>query len=155
MKKILISILIVLLLALGGIIIFRGMWIGDFHIKSMAQIEEGNQKLDNTILDATVLATKTFKDTLSTLDTDVKQLEEQKKKYDNIVAVSANAETPATSQYQKYEIEYLWTIIGNHATREGVILKMDLVAGSQDTYNLNFTVTGAYIGIADFFYYRS
>lgn len=43
--------------------------------------------------------------------------------------------------------------IRNHATKEGVVMKMDILQGSsgaQGVYNLNFTVTGGYVQIEDF-----
>lgn len=47
----------------------------------------------------------------------------------------------------------MWTIIGNYATKEEVTITLDIVEGtSKDNYNLNFTVTGGYVGITDFIY---
>ena len=153
MKKILISLLIVLLLVLCFKVAISGLQIGNFEILGFSQILEKNQKIDDIILEATALASTDLKKTQDDIATDIKKLTEEKKKYDELVAVSTNENGQIANQYQKYEIEYLWTIIGNHATKEGVILKMDLVAGTGDNvYNLNFTVTGAYIGIADFIY---
>ena len=57
-------------------------------------------------------------------------------------------------QVEKYNIEYLWTIIGNYATKNGVTLTLDIKSTStaQDVYNLNFSLEGKYIGITDFIY---
>ena len=52
-----------------------------------------------------------------------------------------------------YTIEYLWSQVGNHATKEGVVTKMELTSSnlSETGYkNLNFTVTGNYLAITNF-----
>lgn len=151
MKKLLISILIILLLVLCWMTMTKGIKIGNLDVKGLGEIKAKYDNLGDTVLEATTLASKTYGDAYQQIKTDVKKLQEEKKKYDQLVSVSTGSEIQSASQYQKYEIEYLWTIIGNHATSEGVIIKMDLVSGSsENNYNLNFTVTGPYIGIADF-----
>lgn len=151
MKKILISLLIVLLLVLVIVTCTNGLKIGGLEILSFGQIQEKNKELDDTILQATTLASTDYDNALKAIDTDIKKLQEEKKRYDDLVTVSTGSEVQQANQYQKYEIEYLWTIIGNHAKKEGVVIKMDLSAGTGDNvYNLNFTVTGEYIGISDF-----
>lgn len=151
MKKILISLLIVLLLVLVILTCVNGLKIGNIEVLSLGQIQTKNQELDDIILQATTLASTDYENVLKDIESDTKKLQEEKQKYDELVTVSTGSEVQAANQYQKYEIEYLWTIIGNHATKEGVVIKMDLVSGTGDNvYNLNFTVTGAYIGIADF-----
>lgn len=57
----------------------------------------------------------------------------------------------SASQIERYEVETLWVKLGNYATREGAIIKMDIVQGNtNETYNLRFTVDGSYISITDF-----
>ena len=50
-------------------------------------------------------------------------------------------------------MEVLWTRIGNHATANGIVPKMESVSSSNNTPNANdlkFTITGNYIAITDF-----
>ena len=49
-------------------------------------------------------------------------------------------------------MDFLWARIGTHATGEGVNIDMSLTKGSgdKDTYNINFTAVGAYVGISEF-----
>lgn len=151
MKKILFSILIVLLFILCLITAWKGINVFGIEILGFSGIQEKNSNLDNTISEATMLASKDYEDTLKNIEDDIKKLQEEKKNYEGLVTTADGSEVKVTNQYQKYEIEYLWAVIGNHATSEGIELKMDLVAGStQNLYNLNFTVNGSYIGIADF-----
>ena len=57
------------------------------------------------------------------------------------------------TQIEKYKIEYLWGIIGNYADDEGVDVNLDIKETSiDDTYNINFTLNGSYLGITDFLY---
>lgn len=151
MKKILISVLIVLFLILCFVAIFGGIEIGGFKVLSISSIKEANDTLDDRIKFATVLASTEYPNALSSIETDLKKLDEEKKNYESMVTVSNGEEVQTVNQYQKYEIEYLWTTIGNHATSEGVVIKIDIVAASgENKYNLNFTVNGSYIGITDF-----
>lgn len=152
MKKLLISILTVLLLVLCIVTIWKGIIVFGVNIIGFTQIGEKSAQLDESISRATVLASTDFDNVVNKdLVNDLKKLKEEKKNYDDLVQATGTTGTSKSSQYQKYEIEYLWTVIGNHATSEGVVIKMDLVAGSlTNNYNLNFTVTGEYIGITDF-----
>ena len=151
MKKILISLLIILLLALNCFAILKGIKIFGIDILSIGQIKEKNDNLDAKIAQATTLASTDYPKVLSEMETNLKKLEEEKKNYEDMVTISTNDQVQLANQYQKYEVEYLWTIIGNHATKEGVIIKIDIVAASgENNYNLNFTVTGSYIGITEF-----
>ena len=71
-----------------------------------------------------------------------------------MVNVSTESQTQTANQFLGgYKIEYLYVRIGTHAKTEGVEMKMDVSrssSGTEDTYNLNFTVTGAYARIAEF-----
>ena len=67
--------------------------------------------------------------------------------------ISTDDNTQTANQIEKYEIETLWVKLGNHATKEGVVMKMDVTSGStgaEGYYNLNFTVNGGYVQIEDF-----
>lgn len=98
-----------------------------------------------------MLASTDYEKALDDIKNDAKKLGDEKKTYEDLVSVSGEDVSGLAAQYQKYEIEYLWAVIGNHATSEGIELKMDLVSGVQSgTYNLNFTVRGSYIGLSDF-----
>lgn len=151
MKKILISLLILLLFVLNFIGITKGIQLFGLDILSIEQIKEKNANLDTKIGQATTLASTDYPKVLSEMEANLKKLEEEKKNYEDMVTISTDDQVQLANQYQKYEVEYLWTIIGNHATKEGVVIKIDIVAASgENNYNLNFTVTGSYIGITEF-----
>ena len=152
MRKLLIGILIVVLLVLAGYMVIDRINIGSLEILGIEAIVEKNDKLDAEILQATKLATVTYQSKLETLNSANKNLQQEKQEYENYV--SAEDGTGAVSQIQSYEVEYLWTKIGNYAKREGVVLKMDVAVNNAvlGTYNLNFTVVGTYVGITEFIY---
>lgn len=151
MKKLLISILIILLLVLCGFTVIKGFSIGNFTVLGLSDIKAKNEELDLAIGEATKLASTEYPKALTDIETDLKKLSEEKKNYEDMITVSSDGEVQQASQFQKYEIESLWVKIGNHATSEGVVMKMDLVKTSvENNYNLSFTVNGSYIGITDF-----
>lgn len=151
MKKLLIILLIVLLIVLNCFAIFKGVSLLGINILSIGQIQEANQNLDTKIGEATTLASTDYPNLLKDMETHLKKLEEEKKNYEDMVTISTGEQVQLANQYQKYEVEYLWTVIGNHATKEGVVIKIDIVAANgENNYNLNFTVNGSYIGITEF-----
>lgn len=153
MKKVLILILITLLLILTMFIGIKGVTIGKIEILGIQGIQAKNSELDSKIQDAAKLVEKTYAQTISEVNSNAKKLKEEKQNYQDMTAISSDGETQAVNQIEKYEIETLWVKLGNHATSEGVVMKMDVTSGSsgaQDSYNLNFTVTGGYVQIEDF-----
>lgn len=153
MKKLLILILITLLLILTMFIGIKGVTIGKIEILGIQGIQAKNSELDRKIQDAAKLVEKTYAQTISEVNSNAKKLKEEKQNYQDMTAISSDGETQAVNQIEKYEIETLWVKLGNHATSEGVVMKMDVTSGSsgaQGSYNLNFTVTGGYVQIEDF-----
>ena len=56
-------------------------------------------------------------------------------------------------QTEEYEIEFLWTRIGNYANDNDVKIKIDVTNSSiSGRYDLNFTVTGKYPDVTQFIY---
>ena len=153
MKKLLITIVIILLLILIGITAVKGIEIGNLKILGITQIKEKNDNLDKEIQEATKLASTDYKKSIDDLNNTVKELENKKEEYQNLMDTNPDLQETIETQFSGYKIEYLWVQIGNHAKSEGIELKMVVDSSSSgDTtrYNLNFTATGSYIGIADF-----
>lgn len=153
MKKLLISILIILLIVLSVFIGLNGLKIGGIEILGIKGIQEKNAQLDKKVQQATKLASTDYKKAVAEVQENAKKLTEEKNNYEEMALLNANNEGQTTTQIQKYEIETLWVKLGNYATSEGATLKIDLMtgtAGITDTYNLKFTVNGSYISITDF-----
>ena len=155
MRKLLISVLIVILLAVAGYMCYNGITIINYRISGLKEIKKLNENLDERISVASKLVSTDYPTQISNISKSMKDLKSEKEKYDNMVTISTDEQVQAAAKIEKYEIEYLWTKIGNWAKKEGVTMKIDLKnssTGTQGLYNLQFTVNGQYIGIADFIY---
>lgn len=152
MKKLLIMTLILLVIVLVVYTAVEGFSIGNINVLSLKGIKEKNDELDAKISEATRLAQVDFINRKNETSVSSKQLEEAKTTYEDMVTVSSSEDVALASQIVGYKVEYLWATIGTHATREGVVIKLDIVNGSggDKIYNLKFTVTGSYVGITDF-----
>lgn len=152
MKKLLILILIALVLALTIFTIINGIEIGSFSILGIKQIQDKNAELEETVTEATRLASSNFPSAVSELNASMDDLQEQKTAYEDMVAVSDTGDVQTASQLSNYNLDFLWTQIGTHATSEGVNIDMALTQGTggQNVYNINFTAVGSYVGISEF-----
>lgn len=151
MKKLLMLILIGLLLVLSAFIVISGFEVGKVEVLSYTGLEEKNTKLDETIQQASKLAEKDFRQMVNTVDESSKKLVQIKKEYQDMIAISDQGEAQTATQIERYEIETLWVKLGNYATSEGAVVRIDIVQGNtSNTYNLRFTVNGSYISITDF-----
>lgn len=153
MKKLVLSILIILVLILTGITVVRGFQIKNLNILGIMQIKDKNEELDGKIDEATKLASTDYQKKMDDLNSEIKKLEAEKTKYEDMVNISTENQVDAANQFYDYLIDFLWIRVENHAKEEGVKMKLDLTrssTGAEDTYNLNFTATGTYIGIAEF-----
>lgn len=162
MRKILISILIVLLLVLAYFTVFQGISIGSFRVLSADGISELNDSLTAKIDDINKkikvdLQAKTT-ELARALDgsetsADTVGLLQAKENYYNLVNVSTENEITQANTEETYTIEYLLLRIGRHAREEGVNITIEVVsAGTTDSSlsNINFTVTGQYGAIINF-----
>lgn len=153
MKKILISVLILLLVVLSVFVATKGIGIGSFKILGINGIKDKNSELEQKVQEATKLASTDYKKAIGQVQENAKKLVEEKEKYEEMALLNTNEEGQMVTQIQKYEIETLWVKLGNYATTEGATLRIDLVNGSSgatDSYNLKFTINGSYISITDF-----
>ena len=129
MKKLLILILIALLVALVFIIGINGFKIGNIDVLGIQDIQNKSAELDEKIQEAGKLAQKDFKDSVSQVENTAKELEEKREEYLGLLPQNAEDGTQVLPTLKRYEIETLWVKIGNHATSEGTVIKMDVVQG--------------------------
>lgn len=154
MKKLLMSIIGIILLIALVISVVKGMHIGNFRILSINQVKEKSQELDNKIAETNTEINQNYANAVNQMNTAVKRLKTVKNEYQSkIEYLSENPELGIT-QIEKYKIEYLWGIIGNYAKDDGLKVDLNIEETSiQDTYNINFTLNGSYIGITNFLYH--
>lgn len=153
MRKILISVLIMLLIAVGYLMIFNGLDVFGAKILSVGQIKEQSDQLDDKLQQVSTLTSTDYPKAIKELNDSTKQLLIEKSNYADLVSYSSSEDITSSTQIEKYEVEYLWAKIGNHATKNGVTLKLDIKTSSTGTpnqYDLNFTANGKYVSISEF-----
>ncbi len=151
MKKLLLLILIGLLVALSVFIAVSGFKVGNVEVLSYIGIQKNNKELDEKIQESSKLAQKDYKEAIAMLEESSKMLAQTKKEYEDMTVINSDGEIQVLGQIERYELEALWVKLGNYATSEGAVLKIDILQGAtSETYNLNFAVNGSYISIIDF-----
>lgn len=155
MKKLLISILIVLLVVLAYFAIFQGISIGSVNILSVEQIIDKNDNLTSKISEANALLKKDYPTKKENLSEEVSNLLQKKEDYFEIAKKSTEGEIKEANTEETYLLEYLWVRVGRHAKFKGVNIEMVFSSGTtgeSNMQNLKFTVKGQYVGIIEFIY---
>lgn len=151
MRKILLIVLIVLLLVGAGFTIANGFELGNFQIWGVKGITAQNENIDNKNEELSSLISVTYPATLAELKTSSETLTSTKQEYENKAILVSNSKY--YMQTEKYEIEFLWTRLGNYAKDNNVQIKIDVVNSSTSgLYDLNFTIAGKYSDVTDFIY---
>lgn len=152
MKKIILIVLDIILISIICIILINNITLGNMKIESISDIKNSKKKLDKEVSNITVLSSKTYPQQVEQLKEAIKKLQQQKENYDTKTSYSEISDINKV-EVQTYEIEFLWTKLGNYATDRNLILTLDVAVGNgTDNYNLNFTAKGNYIGITNFIY---
>lgn len=152
MKKLLITIFIILITILTIITIIRGLKLGGLEILGITGMNEKNAELDEEITQATKLASTDYPRTLSDIEENLKELQKQKQTYDDMVTVSSDSQVEQATQFAKYEQEKLYILLGSHARSEGVDIDLTFTVSNnlQNAYDIHFEVTGAFISVTDY-----
>lgn len=153
MKKILISALIILLVIMAYFAIFRGISVANFHLLSVEQISEENDKLTQEIAQTEILMNNDYQTKLSDLKKNTASLMAAKEEYYDLADSSTEAEIRQANQVEEYTVEFLMTNLGRHATARGVNLTYTPTSGTTGEANVNnisFTVVGSYNSVIEF-----
>lgn len=153
MRKILIIVLIVLLLIAGYFSIFKGLNILGIEIPSVFGIKDKSDSLDTELERLTTLTSVDRPKAMSDLNNSAKQLVIARDEYNEKVLYSSEEEIKEATQGIQYEMEYLWTKVGNHATKNGIVLKFTVSRSSlgvSGLYDISFVATGKYVSISEF-----
>ena len=155
MRKVLIIVIILLLVALSYTMSFKGLEIGKFEIWSVKELSESSKNMDSKIEGINSLIDVQYPKKISDLKSASNSLRSAREEYLNYTNLSSDEQILRAMQEESYSIEFLWTKIGNHATSEGVNLKFEIASsstGGNNVNDINFTVEGTYIGITNFIY---
>ncbi|MCI9287444.1 MAG: hypothetical protein HFJ57_05725 [Clostridia bacterium] len=158
MRKILISLLIVLLLVVAYLTAFKGINILGMEVLSIYQIKDKNSNLEKKLENVSALTSIEQPKAMSSLNNSLKELIIAKEEYNDKVLYSSSENIAEAAQTIPYETEYLWTRLGNHAKKNGINLKYELKQTATSTiekqtakqYDLHFTLTGSYVSISEF-----
>ena len=154
MKNILLTILTILITVIMVIVMKSGIDIGSLHILGFQGIADENQNLLD-VIEQSKQKNNEYTAKLQTINSDSEKLATAKKEYFDLVQVSTASEIQEAMQIKSYRVEYLWSRVGNHATKEGVKVKMEIASSSMgdSAYkDLKFTVNGNYLAITNFIY---
>ena len=153
MRKVLISILIIVLIILAYFIVFQGVSIGQFKILGTKQISELSITLKQKADEANYKVAQELPNKKQEVLTSVGTLLANKENYFRVANISTETELTKATTEEYYNAEYLYLKIGGYAREEGVKMRMDIMATDNENTeikNLAFTVTGKYVGIIDF-----
>ena len=126
MRKILISLLIVLLLVVAYLTAFKGINILGMEVLSIYQIKDKNSNLEKKLENVSALTSIEQPKAMSSLNNSLKELIIAKEEYNDKVLYSSSENIAEAAQTIPYETEYLWTRLGNHAKKNGINLKYEL-----------------------------
>lgn len=152
MRKYLISVLIGIIIILLAVALIKGIKIGNFQIKSISMIKEDSENLEQEIEQINQKQSVTYKSLNDEVEAKANELKKQKENYADLILYNSEDETSGLNLYEKYEIEYLWTKLGNYATDNSLTMKLEVTnsaTGAEKSYNLNFTLNGEYVSIID------
>ena len=145
------TIILLISIALLTYVGFYGIKIGSFEILSISQLIEKNDRLNEKIQQASNLTTKSYHENIDTLEETYEEYKIQKQKYEELAGVTKcyNEEIYET---KKYDIGYLWRVLGKYAEKRRLNLGIDVQknATTKNSYNINFSVSGKYVNISQF-----
>lgn len=156
MRRVLISILLIALIALLAAIVINGVDIAGIDLgHSIQEIVNKNRELDNSIAGLNTKIQQEYQLAKNDLDASFRKLQTEKQSYQNTISLTSEEDRAEANKTEEYKLEYLWTNIGLYATNNNLAMKADLSHGSsgvQNQYNIAFTAVGDYIGVSDFVY---
>lgn len=162
MRKLVLGLLVLILFVACYDVTANGVKIGEnFSISNFEEIEDSSKQLDTLISKLVNVNDIKFPSEKQKLQRGIETYQKKKQEYEELQAmVEANSTGLDLNLVDIYDVDFLWTIIGNYGTEEGITLKFDVVKSVTSTIDsedyiicdLKFTVSGDYIPITDFIY---
>ena len=152
MRKVLISVLVGLMIIGSCFFVVNGF--SRIKVYGAKGIDQKDTIIEEKINELSNVISITYVEAETNLKQATNKLIDSKTEYENQAALSNSNSSSYASKLETYDIDYLWTKLGNYAKDENVVIKIEVTAGSASSnlYNLNFTVTGTYVGTTDFIY---
>ena len=158
MRKLLICLGLIVFIVLCYFFFAKGFQA--ISVNSYQEIVDADKTLRTKKVELNKLNKTDYENKIGNLDKAVDKYKDAKEKYEALIPSFANSEV--TLSVKPYDVEFLWTIIGNYATEEGIGINLDFVSSISNTANksadeyiiadMNFTVAGTYNSIIEFLY---
>lgn len=166
MRKIVFLLIMVLAIVGCYIVSVEGVQSNLIQIASYDEVKAANKQLDTQISELNRKNTTEYESKRTALTTAVKNNKDKKEKYEALAPTvqeteEQEPEETTTSNTKPYDVDFLWTIVGNYATETGISIDFTFVksttasTSSSDYFtmsDINFTVSGTYNSIIEFIY---
>lgn len=166
MRKIVFLLIMVLAIVGCYIVSVEGVQSNLIQISSYDEVKAANKQLDTQISELNRKNTTEYESKRTALTTAVKNYKDKKEKYEALAPTvqeteEQEPEETTTSNTKPYDVDFLWTIVGNYATETGISIDFTFVksttasTSSSDYFtmsDINFTVSGTYNSIIEFIY---
>lgn len=165
MRRVLIILVLALSIFLCYTTVVNGLEIGDtFKISNYEEVQVASKEIDTLISQLVNLNDMEYKEKQTELQTAIKSYKDTKEEYETMAEMmeaASGAEDIDVSMVDIYDVDFLWTVIGNYGTEEGIALKFDVTRSASSSLSSNeytmcdlkFTVSGDYIPITEFIYH--
>lgn len=161
MRKVVILVILVISIYFCYETVVNGFDISaNFSIAGYEKVESSSKKLDTLISQLVNVNDIQFPAKKESLNSAILEYKNKKEEYESLKSILDQNSSEDISLVDIYDVDFLWTTIGNYGTEEGINLKFDIVKSSTSTItseeytmcDLKFTVSGDYIPITDFIY---
>lgn len=151
MRKILFSIILVLMIIFTGYTVVKGVQIKNINIWGIEQIQLEDETINSSNTELSDLVSSKYTSSLKNLDSSAEKMQKTKSEYESKALLLSDEDRHM--QTEQYEIEFLWTRIGNFAKDNDVDIKIEVTASQiSGRYDLNFTIIGNYPDVTQFIY---
>lgn len=158
MRKLLIALLSLLVLALTVYVIIAGLPF--MRIPGYKEIKALSDELDVSIEKINYIKEKEYVEKENSLNQEIKSLKEVREEYlAKIEAARVKGAKGSKVQIEVYELDFIWARVGNYASDLDLEIKLDVFPGAEEKtlndfklYNLKFSVQGGYTDMVRFIY---
>lgn len=153
MKKILISILLILSALLTYFAVVKHISFFGWRSSNFADVKDEKMNLDSQINIAKQINNQEYLSSVEGLETSIDEYKKTKLKYEAKTASISDDTEIGIVKIKNYKIERIWVILQNYAKKEKIELELNLLdTTTSNVYDLDVTLLGDYIGITDFLY---
>lgn len=153
MKKILISILLILSALLTYFAVVKHISFFGWRSNNFADVKDEKMNLDSQINIAKQINNQEYLSSVEGLETSIDEYKKTKLKYEAKTASISDDTEIGIVKIKNYKIERIWVILQNYAKKEKIELELNLLdTTTSNVYDLDVTLLGDYIGITDFLY---